>query len=87
MDFIQEGFTQAITLLVNRDPETFSAINTTIRASSLAMGASLLLGIPLGYFLGYFDFRFKKFVRIVVNNRLSLPTVFIGLVIYGLHTR
>jgi len=87
MDFIQEGFTQAITLLVNRDPETFSAINTTIRASSLAMGASLLLGIPLGYFLGYFDFRFKKFVRIVVNTLLSLPTVFIGLVIYGLLTR
>jgi len=87
MDFIQEGFTQAITLLVNRDPETFSAINTTIRASSLAMGASLLLGIPLGYFLGYFDFRFKKFVRIVVNTLLSLPTVFIGLVIYALLTR
>ena len=87
MDFIQEGFTQAITLLVNRDPETYSAINATIRASSLAMGASLLLGIPIGYFLGYFDFRLKKFIRITVNTLLSLPTVFIGLVIYALLTR
>lgn len=87
MDFIQEGFTQAITLLVNRDPETYSAINATIRASSLAMGASLLLGIPIGYFLGYFDFRLKKFIRIAVNTLLSLPTVFIGLVIYALLTR
>ena len=87
MDFIQEGFTQAYTLLVNRDPATYSAIGVTLRASSLAMAASLLLGIPLGYLLGYFDFRLKKFFRIIVDTLLSLPTVFIGLVIYALLTR
>jgi tungstate transport system permease protein len=87
MDFIQEGFTQAYTLLVNRDPATYSAIGATLRASSLAMAVSLLLGIPLGYILGYFDFRLKKLFRIAVNTLLSLPTVFIGLVIYALLTR
>ena len=87
MGFIQEGFSQAFTLLLNRDPATYSAISATIRASSLAMAASLLLGIPFGYFLGYFDFRLKKYIRIVVNTLLSLPTVFIGLVIYALLTR
>jgi len=87
MGFIQEGFSRAFTLLANLDPATYSAIGATIRASSLAMAASLLLGIPLGYFLGYFDFRLKKFIRIIVNTLLSLPTVFIGLVIYALLTR
>ena len=87
MGFIQEGFSQAVTLLLNHDPATFSAISATIRASSLAMAASLVLGIPLGYFLGYFDFRLKKYIRVVVNTLLSLPTVFIGLVIYALLTR
>jgi tungstate transport system permease protein len=87
MDFFQEGFAQAVTLLVNRDPATYSAISATIRSSSLAMAASLLLGIPIGYLLGYFDFRLKKFIRIVVNTLLSLPTVFIGLIIYALLTR
>jgi tungstate transport system permease protein len=87
MDFIQEGFTQAVTLLVNRDPATYSAISATLRASGLAMAASLLLGIPLGYLLGYLDFRFKKQLRIIVDTLLSLPTVFIGLVIYALLTR
>jgi tungstate transport system permease protein len=87
MGFIQEGFSQAVTLLLNRDPATYSAISATIRASSLAMAASLLLGIPLGYFLGYFDFRLKKYIRVVVNTLLSLPTVFIGLLIYALLTR
>jgi tungstate transport system permease protein len=87
MNFIQEGFAQAVTLLVNFDPATYSAISATLRASSLAMAASLALGIPLGYLLGFLDFRLKKQVRIVVNTLLSLPTVFIGLVIYALLTR
>lgn len=87
MDFIQEGFFQAVTLLKNRDPATYSAISVTLRASGMAMAVSLLLGLPLGYLLGYFDFRFKKQIRIVVDTLLSLPTVFIGLVIYALLTR
>ncbi|MDH3390523.1 MAG: ABC transporter permease [Desulfobulbaceae bacterium] len=87
MDFIQEGFFQAVTLLRNRDPATYSAISVTLRTSGMAMAVSLLLGLPLGYLLGYFDFRFKKQIRIVVDTLLSLPTVFIGLVIYALLTR
>ena len=87
MDFIQEGFFQAVTLLRNRDPATYSAISVTLRSSGMAMAFSLLLGLPLGYLLGYFDFRFKKQIRIVVDTLLSLPTVFIGLVIYALLTR
>ena len=87
MDFIQDGFFQAFSLLRNGDAATYSAISTTLRSSGLAMAASLLLGIPLGYLLGYFDFRFKKQIRIIVDTLLSLPTVFIGLVIYALLTR
>ena len=87
MGFIQEGFTQAITLLVHRDPATYSAMSATLRASGLAMAASLVLGIPLGYLLGYFDFRLKRQFRIIVDTLLSLPTVFIGLVVYALLTR
>ncbi|MBW2467556.1 MAG: ABC transporter permease [Deltaproteobacteria bacterium] len=87
MDFIQEGFIQAITLLINRDPATFSSISATLRASGLALAASLLLGIPLGYLLGYFDFRLKKQIRTIVDTLLALPTVLIGLVLYAFLTR
>ena len=87
MDFIQEGFVQAFALLINRDPATYSAISATLSASGLAMAASLLLGIPLGYLLGYFDFRLKRQLRTLVNTLLSLPTVFIGLLLYALLTR
>jgi tungstate transport system permease protein len=48
------------------------------------MLVSLLLGIPLGYLLGYFNFWLKKQIRIIVDTLLSLPTVFIGLLVYAL---
>jgi tungstate transport system permease protein len=87
MEFIQQGFYQAYILLKSGDPETYSAILATLRVSSLAMLVSLLLGIPFGYLLGYFDFRLKKQIRIIVDTLLSLPTVFIGLLVYALVTR
>jgi len=87
MEFIQQGFYQAYTLLKSGDPETYSAILATLRVSSLAMLVSLLLGIPFGYLLGYFNFRLKKQIRIIVDTLLSLPTVFIGLLVYALVAR
>ena len=84
MEFIQQGFYQAYDLLKSGDPETYSAMLVTLRVSGLAMLVSLLLGIPCGYVLGYFNFRFKKQLRILVDTLLSLPTVFIGLLVYAL---
>ena len=84
MEFIQQGFYQAYSLLKSGDPETYSAILVTLRVSSLAMLVSLLFGIPFGYLLGYFNFRLKKQIRIIVDTLLSLPTVFIGLLVYAL---
>jgi tungstate transport system permease protein len=50
------------------------------------MVGSLLLGIPLGFLLGYFDFSTKKPLRTVVDTLMALPTVFIGLLVYAFLT-
>jgi len=50
------------------------------------MGTSLLLGVPLGFCLGYFDFRGKKPLRTIVDTLMALPTVFIGLLVYAFLT-
>ena len=47
------------------------------------MFASLVIGIPLGFLLGYYDFKGKRQLRIVVDTLLALPTVFIGLLVYA----
>jgi tungstate transport system permease protein len=87
MDFIFEGFFQAIRLLTTGNAETYSAIIATVTVSGYSIVCSLLIGIPLGFCLGYFDFRGKKPVRTVVDTLMALPTVFIGLLVYAFLTQ
>ncbi|MDM8525115.1 ABC transporter permease [Desulfococcaceae bacterium HSG8] len=83
MNYILEGFLTAIQLLIRGDAETYSAVTATLQVSGYSMTASLTFGIPLGFLLGYFTFRGKKQIRLIVDTMLALPTVFIGLLIYA----
>lgn len=83
MDFILAGVAEAFKLLLGGDGQTWSAVAATVKASSGSMAASLVMGIPLGFLLGYLDFPLRRQVRLVVDTGLALPTVFIGLVVYA----
>jgi len=83
MEFIFQGFLKAIHLLFDGNSETYSAVFITVKVSSSSMFASLVIGIPLGFLLGYYDFKCKRQMRIVVDTLLALPTVFIGLLVYA----
>ncbi len=83
MDFIADGFIKAIILLLSGDAETFSAIAATLKVTTGSISASILIGVPSGFCLGYYDFKGKKPLRLIVDTLLSLPTVFIGLLVYA----
>ena len=83
MEFILSGCMEAIRLLFGGDGQTWSAVAATLQVSSGSMVVSLILGIPLGFLLGYFDFPGKRQARLLVDTALALPTVFIGLVVYA----
>ena len=83
MDFILTGFVKSLQLLLQGDGETYAAIVATIRASLYSMTASLLMGVPLGYGLGFFQFPGRRSIRTVVDTLLALPTVFVGLLVYA----
>ena len=87
MDYILDGLIQAFFLLVSGHEETFSAVWATVCVSTLSIVASLIIGAPLGFFLGYADFPGKRPVRTVVDTLLSFPTVLIGLLVYAFLTR
>jgi tungstate transport system permease protein len=86
MDFILEGFFQAFDLLLSGNAETYSAIWVTVKVSGYSMVVSLLIGIPLGFCLGYFEFSGKRPLRTIVDTGMALPTVFIGLLVYAFLT-
>ncbi|MCC8059091.1 ABC transporter permease [Cloacibacillus sp.] len=87
MDFIADGFIQAFSLLFSMDEETMNILVTTLQLTAVSMGGILLIGLPLGFLLGYFDFPGKRCVRTVVDTLLALPTVVIGLLVYAFISR
>jgi len=86
VDYFSEGLAKAVELLLALDPETFSAVWATAAVTALALAASLVMGLPLGFALGHFRFPGRRVVRLVVDWMLSLPTVVIGLIVYALFT-
>ena len=87
MDFILNGLLQAFVLLFSADPETYSAIYTTIGVTTISISATLLLGAPLGFLLGYHEFPGKRALRLIADTLLSFPTVVIGLLVYAMLSR
>ncbi len=83
MDYILEGIWGAFRLLLTGHEETYSAVTTTLKVSTLSIGASLLVGIPLGFFLGFGSFPGRNILRTIVDTLLALPTVVIGLLVYA----
>jgi len=87
MDYLGSGFLRALVLLFSGDPETYSAIITTLEISTLSIVASLIIGIPGGFVLGYFEFPGKRQIRTISDTLLALPTVVVGLFVYAFISR
>ncbi|BCO08395.1 ABC transporter permease [Desulfolithobacter dissulfuricans] len=87
MTLFTEGFVRALQLLASGDPGVYSAIGATVTVSTWSLAASLVIGVPAGFMLGYCRFPGKRIVRTIVDTLLALPTVFIGLVVYTLLSR
>jgi tungstate transport system permease protein len=87
LSFILEGLQTAFRLIFSFDREVFRIVLFSLRVSSIAIIFASLVGIPLGFLLGVKEFWGKKFIVVLVNNALALPTVVVGLVIYSFISR
>ena len=87
MDFLLNGFTEAFNLLLNGNLETYSAIKATLYTSSVSILFAVIVGFPLGFILGFYDFKGRKILRLLSDTALAMPTVAIGLILYTFITR
>ena len=87
MDFLLHGFAEAFNLLLNGNLETYSAIKATHYTSSVSILFAVLVGFPLGFSLGFYDFKGRKILRLLSDTALAMPTVAIGLILYAFITR
>ncbi|MDJ0766903.1 MAG: ABC transporter permease [Myxococcota bacterium] len=79
MELIWEGVTEAISLLLQGDPEVVGIAILSLELSGLATLVALLLGVPLGAFLAFRVFRGRGFFVSLVNTGMGLPPVVVGL--------
>ncbi len=84
MDFFLGGLTRGLGLLVRLDPEVYGIAWLSLRVSLSAVILAALAAVPLGLVIGQREFPGKRLVVVVFNTLLALPTVVVGLVVYGL---
>ncbi|MDH3454205.1 MAG: ABC transporter permease [Desulfuromonadales bacterium] len=87
MGYLTESLTTAIGLILSFDREVQLTIWTSLYTSSVAIVFAALLGIPAGVWLGISRFRGRRLMITLLNTLMALPTVVVGLVLFGLFSR
>ncbi len=87
MDFLTESLQHALRMILSRDGEVFVTVWTSLYTSAAAILAAAVVGVPAGTALGLGRFRGRRTALILLNTLMALPTVVVGLVLFGLLSR
>lgn len=87
MDYFTHSLAGAIGLLASFDPAIYQIVLTSILISLTASIIAALLAIPSGVAMALNQFRGKAFAQHLLNTLMAMPTVVIGLLLYGLFSR
>lgn len=81
------GLTQAISLILARDPALFEIVALSLRVSGMALLLSTLIGIPLGAALGLSRFVGRRLIIALLYTGMGFPPVVVGLFVYLMLSR
>src|SRR5512139_3740898 len=87
MDFLVASFASALRLIAALAPDLVDAVRTSLAVSAGATVFAAFLGIPLGILVGLCDFPLKRAAVTVLNSLMAVPTVVVGLFVYGFISR
>lgn len=82
--FMQTALAKAIALILSADAELINILLVTARTSLTSSVAALLIGVPLGIFLGSCRFPGRNVLLIVNRTLMGMPPVVCGLLFYML---
>ena len=87
MDFLVDAVREAWRLILSRDPQVVSATIRTLAISLSAITLSVVLGLPTAMLLARRRFPGRRLTLVGFRGALGVPTVFLGLLCYGLFAR
>jgi tungstate transport system permease protein len=87
MDYFLQALQAAFALIFSLDVEVYQVVWTSILVAVTATVAAAVLAVPLGMAVGLREFAGKRFLLQILNTLMALPTVVVGLFLYGLFSR
>lgn len=77
----------AIALIFAGDKDVISAVTTSLSVAIWSVLFASIAGVPVGALVALGKFPMKGAVRLVLNSLMAMPTVVIGLLVYGFLSR
>ena len=87
MDFLWEGIVEAARRVAAFDLDTYHAVWVSLLCTIISISLAALVAVPYGAWLGVYKPRGHKAQVFLLRVGMALPTVVIGLLIYGLLSR
>jgi tungstate transport system permease protein len=87
LGYLSDSLVTAVGLIFSFDREVQLTVWTSLYTSSCSIFFAALLGIPAGLWLGTNRFRGRRLMITLLNTLMALPTVVVGLVLFGLFSR
>lgn len=87
MSYLLDSLSAAFAMILRLDPEVLSAVWVSLYTSLAAMLLAALIGIPAGALIGLGRFPGRRLSMTLLNTLMALPTVVVGLVLFGLFSR
>ena len=87
MDYFLAAGLAALRLIIKFDAEVWRIVSTSLAVSLSAVVIAAIPGIPLGVATALWRFPGRPVVRHCLNALMAVPTVVVGLLLYGLLSR
>lgn len=87
MNYFTESLLAAFSLITSLDANIYRIVLTSVSISITATLIAALLAIPAGVAMALNTFTGKASLQHLLNTLMSMPTVVIGLLLYGLFSR
>jgi tungstate transport system permease protein len=87
MAYFADSLLSALALLASLDADIYLIVFTSVAISVAASAIAAGLAVPAGVAMALNDFRGKRLLQHILDTLMAMPTVVIGLLLYGLFSR
>lgn len=87
MDYLLTSLGHALGMIFHLNREVLHAVGTSLYTSLTATVLSGVIGVPAGTAVGLLRFPGRRAVMTLLNTLMALPTVVVGLLLFGLLSR